>query len=150
MTGRSQFGNKFASQLGGKRSAKKSHMCMAMDCRLVQAETWGDGPCPSCGRKDTRQYFMSSAEQRRGAELLLMLNLGQISNLRCQPRYDLIVNGEKLCTYVGDFEYRAGGKIIVEDVKPLNYMDDGAKLKISLFNALHRTQGMTVTIHKKG
>jgi hypothetical protein len=148
--GRSQFGNKFASQLGGKRSAKKTHMCMAGDCRHMQEATWGDEPCPNCKRVGTRQYFMSSAEQRRAAELLLMLNLGQITNLRCQPRYELHVEGEKICTYVGDFEYRIDGKVIVEDVKPLKYIDDGAKLKIALFNALHRKLGMTVTIHKKG
>ena len=147
--GRSQFGNKFTSKLGGMRSAKKSHMCMAIECRHMQEATWGKDPCPACGRRDTRQYFMSSAEQRRAAELLLMAHLGQITNFRCQVAYDLAVEGEHITRYIADFEYRQGGKVIVEDVKPLKYMDGEAKIKIALFNALHRKHGMTVNIHKK-
>jgi hypothetical protein len=91
----------------------------------------------------------SKSELARGAELIIMQRAGQISGLRFQPRYDLIVNGEKVCAYVGDFEYRQGGSVVVEDVKPKQFIDGEAEIKIALFNALHRPLGMTVTLHKR-
>lgn len=114
-----------------------------------QPETWGKDPCPSCGGIGSRVYMKSAVELNRGAELILMLKAGHISRLRFQPRYDLTVNGIKICTYVSDFEYYQDGKLVVEDVKPLRFMDGEAKLKIALFNALNSPHGLTVTIHKK-
>lgn len=112
-------------------------------------ETWGKEPCPRCATVGSRVYMKSAAELKRGAELIIMQKAGQISNLRFQPPYDLVVNAEKICRYVGDFEYRIDGKVIVEDVKPPRFMDGEAEIKIALFNALFRARGMTVTLHKK-
>ena len=136
------------SKLDGIQSAKRAHFCYA--CMYQQPATWGSDPCPRCGGSGSRVYMKSAAELGRAAELIIMQRAGQISHLRFQPRYNLIVEGEKICAYVGDFEYREGGKVICEDVKPLKFMDGEAKLKIALFNALHRKHGMTVTLHKKG
>nr|DAV26245.1 MAG TPA: Endonuclease [Caudoviricetes sp.] len=68
--------------------------------------------------------FDSKKEARRYDELLTMLRAGLISDLRLQPQFTL---QESYCTetgervravrYTADFSYRAGGKLIVEDVK---------------------------------
>ena len=63
--------------------------------------------------------FPSKAEARRYQELRLLERAGKITGLRLQPRYDLHVNGRKIGSYVGDFEYveRHGGTTVTEDVK---------------------------------
>jgi len=135
------------SKLDGIQSAKTAHFCTS--CMYQQKETWGKDPCPRCKTVGSRVYMKSEVELQRGAELIISQRAGQITNLRFQPRYDLIVNSDKICTYVGDFEYRENGKIILEDVKPLKFMDGEAKLKIAMFNALYKSMNMSVTLHKK-
>jgi len=63
--------------------------------------------------------FASKAEARRYEELKLRERVGEISDLTLQPRYPLVVNGEKVGTYVGDFRYTeaATQQETVEDVK---------------------------------
>ena len=62
--------------------------------------------------------FDSKKEARRYDELLTMLRAGLISDLRLQPQFTL---QESYCTETGErvraVRYRAGGKLIVEDVK---------------------------------
>lgn len=65
---------------------------------------------------------------------------GTISHLRFQPRYDLVVNGRKITTYVADAEYRQNGEIVYEDTKPKDFIDKGALLKIKLFEALFNVE----------
>jgi hypothetical protein len=133
---------KFNSKLDGFARAKRIHMCIA--CRHSQAQSWNDGPCPSCRRVDSRQYFMSAKERDRAASLLLLQDQGKIRNLKFQPRFDLSVNGRKICTYVADSQYvNEQGRIITEDVKPTNFMDKTASFKIALFNAVYQPQTIT-------
>lgn len=63
--------------------------------------------------------FASKREARRYGDLLILVRIGEIADLELQPRYPLIVNGEKVATYVADFRYRvvATGSTVVEDVK---------------------------------
>ena len=62
--------------------------------------------------------FDSIAEHKRYLELKLMKSTGLICNLIVHPRYKLEVNGIKICSYVGDFEYMDGElKRHIEDVK---------------------------------
>lgn len=63
--------------------------------------------------------FASKAEARRYSELRLLEKAGEISGLELQPRYPIVVNGFKICTYVGDFRYfdRASKTLITEDCK---------------------------------
>jgi len=62
--------------------------------------------------------FASKAEAKRYAELRLMVMGNVISELELQPKYPIIINDMKVCTYVADFRYRNDrGKMIVEDVK---------------------------------
>lgn len=85
--------------------------------------------------------FASKAEAKRDAELLLLERAGKIADIKRQPRFPLIVNGEKICTYVGDWEYldltsgatRSGR--VVEDRK--GALTPAFKIKWALAKALH-------------
>lgn len=85
--------------------------------------------------------FASKAEAKRDAELQLLARAGQIFALRRQPRYPLIVNGVKVCTYVADWEYvekaaPSGPTVtIVEDRKGVQ--TPAFKIKWALAKALH-------------
>lgn len=61
--------------------------------------------------------FASKAEAKRWKELLLLERAGQITRLRRQPRFDLVVRNEKVGTYVGDFGYGTSACDVIEDVK---------------------------------
>ena len=61
--------------------------------------------------------FHSKKEAERYKILALLEAQGKIDNLRLQPRIALMVNGKKIGHYVGDFEYKHDGKVILEDVK---------------------------------
>lgn len=87
--------------------------------------------------------FASKAEARRFQELLLLGMAGQIRNLELQPRFPLVVDGERIAVYVGDFRYDEmiygpaydSRRDVVEDVKGMRtpvYI-----LKRKLFQAQH-------------
>ena len=63
--------------------------------------------------------FASKREAERYQNLCLLEKAGEISDLSCQPRFPLVVQGMKVCTYVADFEYREKDNpvLVVEDVK---------------------------------
>jgi len=124
------------SKIDGFSRAKRYHLCTS--CRHYQAEKFDS--CPRCEAK-TRVYFPSMAELKRASTLLLLRDSGEISNLRFHPRYELAVNGQKITTYVADAEYRRDGVVVYEDTKPVNFMDDMAKIKIRLFEAVYGTKG---------
>lgn len=83
--------------------------------------------------------FASTLEGNRYAVLHMLERAGTIHSLKCQPRFPLVVEGEKMTTYVADFSYyepkRHGARLVVEDAK-------GAKLRLyllkrSLFRQLY-------------
>lgn len=49
--------------------------------------------------------FMSEHEAERYAELKKLERIGAIKSLQLQPKYDIIINGIKVCTYIADFAY---------------------------------------------
>lgn len=63
--------------------------------------------------------FDSKKEANRYWQLRMLERSGAIAQLELQPRYPIIINGEKICTYVADFRYfdLKLGKEVVEDVK---------------------------------
>ena len=61
--------------------------------------------------------FASKKEAKRYQELRLLERAGQIEELQLQPRYPIAINDVKICTYVGDFQYRERGAFVLEDVK---------------------------------
>lgn len=91
--------------------------------------------------------FASRAEARRDGELQLLERAGQIKFLTRQPRFPLVVCGVKVCTYVGDWEYReppaevklfdnlAAWRRIVEDKKGVKTA--AFRIKWALVKALH-------------
>ncbi|HEY1190446.1 MAG TPA: DUF1064 domain-containing protein [Gemmata sp.] len=61
--------------------------------------------------------FDSRKEAARWVELRALEQVGAIQALRRQVRIPVIVQGVKVCVYVADFVYIAGGRRVVEDVK---------------------------------
>ena len=49
--------------------------------------------------------FDSQAEAARYRELKLLERAGQISMLRVHPRYEIIINEQKICIVEADFEF---------------------------------------------
>ena len=85
--------------------------------------------------------FDSIKEANRFDELMLMLKVGEISDLRLQPEYMLIsgyitCEGErvKALKYVGDFSYTNDGKRIVEDSKGYRTKEYQTKKNLMLAN----------------
>jgi hypothetical protein len=71
-------------------------------------QTWADG-----------HHFDSIAEKDYYLQLKLRQMGGDISDLKLQPQYPLVINDTKVGTYVGDFLYtdnKTGEKVLV-DVK---------------------------------
>jgi hypothetical protein len=129
-----------ADQLTGKigvysnkyGSIKKWH---CLKCEIDVVKQKGQKPrCPNC--KNIAQHFASMAEYNRYRELRLLEKFGDISDLECQPIYDLFINGMKVTRYVGDFKYKdSTGKEIVEDVKGV--MTKLFVIKSKLMQAIH-------------
>jgi hypothetical protein len=80
--------------------------------------------------------FASKAEARRYSELALFEKSGEIFSLELQPKFPLVVNGEKIGTYIADFRYETKtGDIVIEDVKGMK--TPVYKLKKKLVHALY-------------
>lgn len=79
--------------------------------------------------------FASKAEATRYKDLKVMQQLGLISGLTFQVKYDLKINEIKICSYVSDFNYLEDGKLIVEDTK--GFRTPVYKLKRKLMLAIY-------------
>ena len=79
--------------------------------------------------------FPSRREARRYQQLALMLEAKLIQDLRKQVRYQIVVNGYLICTYIADFVYLQDGKEITEDCK--GFRTPEYKLKKKLMFACH-------------
>lgn len=65
-----------------------------------------------------------------------MLQQGKIKNLELQPRVPLMVNGQKIGYYVGDFRYTTDdGRVVLEDVKSPATVTPIYKLKKKILEA---------------
>jgi len=82
--------------------------------------------------------FASRKEAKRYTELKLLELAGEISRLELQPRYDITINGVKVCTYVADFRYFGKAKQIVEDCK--GFKTPLYRLKSKLVRALYNVE----------
>ena len=95
--------------------------------------------------KNTRCEYMgekfdSKKELNRHLVLLDMQKRGEISQLLRQPKYPLIVNGFKICDYIGDWFYweerkGRGDSSVIEDAK--GFQTPEFKLKWKLCQALY-------------
>jgi len=85
--------------------------------------------------------FDSIREAHRYAELKQLESAGEIIGLELQPKFPLVVNGERIAVYRADFRYcDSYGHIVVEDVK--GFRTPVYKLKKKLFEAIY---GMAIT-----
>jgi hypothetical protein len=84
----------------------------------------------------------SKAEAARCDDLRALEDLGHIAELEHQPRFDVIVNGVKVCTYVADFAWWKGEARVVEDVKGIR--TPTFNLKKKLVEATH--PGVVITL----
>jgi hypothetical protein len=88
--------------------------------------------------------FDSRKEWSRYTELQLALKSGLIKRLEIHPRFELVVNGIKVCNFVADFSYfevfpsDSLNEVIltVEDVKSRPTMTPVYRLKKKLLRAL--------------
>lgn len=90
------------------------------------------------GAKKTRCdgiVFDSAGEAKRYLVLKMLLRSNYISDLKLQPKFDLIVNDQKICTYKADFAYNENGQFVVEDFKGVK--TSAYKLKKKLMKALY-------------
>lgn len=91
----------------------------------------------------------SQGEALRYRELILLESQNAISNLKYQVRFPLIVNGEKITTYIADFTYNVPHHIdlVVEDFK--GFQTPEFKLKWKLLKVLH-PQGFQFVLSGRG
>ncbi len=90
--------------------------------------------------------FASKTESRRYRELELLQRAGHITELRPHPNFDIVVNGQKVCTYIGDAEYVQNGARVVEDTKsPRTRTNPTYRLKAKLMRACHGIEIREVT-----
>lgn len=80
--------------------------------------------------------FDSRKEYKRAKELERLQELGEISNLQTQVKFEVLpkfeFNGEKIrpMSYIADFVYCYKGKIVIEDVKGFRTPDYKLKAKL--------------------
>ena len=79
--------------------------------------------------------FHSAKEARRYTELKILARAGVIKGLILQPRFPIVINGVKVCTWIGDFEYIEDGNRVIEDCK--GYKTDVYVIKRKLMLAVH-------------
>ena len=81
--------------------------------------------------------FPSKAEARRYGELQML----GVRDLELQPKFPVVINGAKICTYIADFAYlEINGDAVIEDVKGMK--TPVYRLKKKLVEALY---GITIT-----
>jgi len=82
--------------------------------------------------------FDSKKEASRYLVLLSREQAGEITDLQCQPRWPLVVNGVKVSRYTADFSYTTkDGEYIVEDVKSTATKTRAYVMRRKLMLALH-------------
>ena len=79
--------------------------------------------------------FDSKKESNRYCELRLLEKADEITELELQPKFPLVVNGEKIATYIADFRYNDHGKVVVEDTKGFRTRE--YRIKKKLVHALY-------------
>ena len=85
-------------------------------------------------------WFGSKREAMRYSDLKIQQLAGHIKNLTLQPVFPIIVNGQKVCEYRGDFSYTymKTNRPVVEDCK--GFRTPVYKLKKKLFEAIYEME----------
>ncbi len=133
--------NRIRSKLEGHQRRKQSWGCLKC-CKTYSVKK------KQCDCGSNIHYFPSKAELRHFRNLQLEQLAGEISELKLQPSFKIVLNGKQICTYRADFEYIRDGHRVVEDVKPTldeKYLDPLFKLKKKIVEAIY---GITIQIVK--
>ncbi len=106
------------------------------DARAVLAKKPSKYRSQRCEWKGEK--FDSRKELERHLVLLDMQAKGEISELKRQPKYRLIVEGVKICDYIPDWDYieTKNTQVVAEDAK--GFQTPEFKLKWKLAKALFR------------
>jgi hypothetical protein len=88
--------------------------------------------------------FDSKAEARRYQELVLLQKANRILNLECHPKFDIGLNGVKICTVILDFSYIAKDGWKYEDIKGIDTPVSRLKRKL-----LHAFYGIEVEVIRR-
>ena len=91
--------------------------------------------------------FDSKAEAAHYLRLKALLEEGRIAELEIHPRFELHLNGYRICRYHADFSFVAvsTGQRIVQDVK--GYRTAVYRLKKRLFRAIYGFDIQEIGIH---
>lgn len=100
----------------------------------------GEKQCARCGSNRVRS-FASQGEYERLLVLRAQEKRGEIRDLEIQPRFPIIIEGEKIGTAVMDFAYFKGNERVVEDFKGFDTPLSAFKRKV--VEAIYR---MKVTV----
>ena len=78
--------------------------------------------------------FASKKEAARYQELKLLEKAGEIKELELQPKFPMVINCAKICTYIADFKYYDNKlkDYVVEDVKGMRLQTYLLKKKLLL------------------
>jgi hypothetical protein len=49
--------------------------------------------------------FHSKKEAKQYEDLKLLERIGTVKNIELQPKFPIVLNGQKICTYIADFRY---------------------------------------------
>jgi len=87
--------------------------------------------------------FDSKWESERYMYLKSLERAGRIKNLVLQPKFLIVINGQKICAYIADFEYdkednNGAWEHIIEDAKGVETPE--FKLKKKLMKAVHNIE----------
>ena len=93
--------------------------------------------------------FDSKWEAERYGQLWKLQENGEIRDLDRQVRFNMVIDGQKICAYIADYTYYKPNKdsedeFVVEDAKGVE--TDIFKLKKKLMKALH---GIEIKMSKK-
>ena len=117
-----------------------------MTKKTISRTTYGRRPRPKSKSKYRNQKttldgftFDSQKEARRYQELVSQQESGRIRNLELQPKYDLVVDGDRLGYYQADFRYTVveTGAVVTEDVKSPVTKTPQYRIKKKLIKALY-------------
>lgn len=90
------------------------------------------------------ERFDSKRELAYFLDFKLLQRAGKISHLKRQPKFDCVVNDQKVCSYKADFEFIEDGRRRIIDVKsPATAKTKDFRIKKKLVEALH---GVTVEV----
>jgi hypothetical protein len=83
------------------------------------------------------RVFASRKEAMRFVLLRQWERDGKIIGLTCQPKFNLVVNGDKVGSYRPDFGYTENGAAVVEDVKSVATKTEASQLRMKVFRACY-------------